>query len=237
MATSVVDLLGEDLVLLSIRPDKGDLATGWIDYGLSASELVRLAARGRIDIQADHVVVRDGTPVGDAELDAALDSLVQAKQPPKPKNWIVGGWTYKGRRVEITYLGRLASAGVLRSEKRRMAGTRWLITDPARVADAKRRLDAIALSPGQVDVAQAAFGGLAYATELYRFLYPGKASRSAHERLQQIAEGQWTIEAVTDAASADPTAAAAQAAITAVVQAATSAVIQAVRDKRAAANT
>jgi len=162
VAISVVDLLGEDLVLLSIRPDKGDLATGWIDYGLSASELVRLAARGRIDIQADHVVVRDGTPVGDAELDAALDSLVQAKQPPKPKNWIVGGWTYKGRHVVTTYLGRLASAGVLRSERRRIAGTRWLITDPARVADARGRLDAIALSPGQVDVAQAAFGGLAH---------------------------------------------------------------------------
>jgi hypothetical protein len=105
---SEFDNLSEDLLLLSIRPDKGDLATtSSIDYGLSASELVRLAARGRIEIQADHVVVRDATPIGDAELDAALDSLVQEKQPPKPKNWIVGGWTYKGRRVVSTYLGQL----------------------------------------------------------------------------------------------------------------------------------
>jgi hypothetical protein len=234
-----LDGLGEDLLLLSIRPDKGDLASGWIDYGLSASELVRLAAWGRIDIQADHVVVRDATPVGDAELDAALDSLVQARQPPKPKNWIVGGWTYKGRRVVSTYLGRLVSAGALRSEKRRLAGTRWLITDSARVADARQRLDAIALSPGQVDVAQAAFGGLAHAIQLDLLLYPGKAHQSVHERLQHIAEGQWTIEAVTGAAathaaSSDPTAVTTQATTRAVVEAATSAVIQAVRDKKAA---
>jgi hypothetical protein len=238
VGTSVIDSLGEDLLLLSIRPDKGDLASGWIDYGLSASELVRLAARGRIDIQADHVVVRDATPVGDAELDAALDSLVQAKQPPKAKHWIVGGWTYKGRRVVTAYLGRLVSAGALRSEKRRITGTRWLITDPARVANARERLDAIALSPGQVDVAQAAFGGLAYAIGLAVILYPGKANRSVWQRLQQVAEGQWTIEAVTgaaaDAASGDPAGAMTQGTTRAVVQAATGAVIQAVRDKRAA---
>jgi hypothetical protein len=38
------------------------------------------------------VVVRNATPVGDAELGAALGSLVQAKQPSNTKNWIVGGW-------------------------------------------------------------------------------------------------------------------------------------------------
>jgi Golgi phosphoprotein 3 GPP34 len=138
-----------------------------------------------------------------------------------------------------TYLGRLVS-DALRGEKRRIIGTRWLITDPARVADARQRLDAIALSPGQVDVAQAAEGGLAHAIDLDVFLYPGKANRSARERLQQIAEGQWTIEAVTgaaaDAASSDPAAATTHRTIRAVVHASTSAVIQAVRDKRAAAD-
>ena len=91
------------------------------------------------------------------------------------------------------------------------------------------------LSPRQVDIAQAAFGGLAYAIGLAVFLYPGKANRSVWQRLQQIAEGQWTIEAVTgaaaDATSSDP-AAATQGTTRAVVQAATSAVIQAVREKK-----
>jgi hypothetical protein len=47
-----MDSLGEDLVLLSIRPDKGSVMTGErIGFGLMGSELVRLAAAGRIDIQ------------------------------------------------------------------------------------------------------------------------------------------------------------------------------------------
>ncbi len=235
MESNIVDGLGEDLLLLSLRADKGNLATGdLIDYALMASELVRLAARGRIEIQADHVVVRDEASVGDAELDAALDGLSRAKRPPQPRKWFAS----RPSGLALTYLKRLVSSGALRSEPRRIVGTRWLIADPARVADARARLDAIALSAGQVDVAQAAFGGLAHAISLDDFLYPGKANRSARERLDQIAKGQWTGEAVTgavtDAAAIDTTAAGTRASIRAVVQAATNAVIEVARAHRGA---
>ena len=53
-----MDTLGEDLVLLSIRPDNGTIATkSRLGYGLRGSELVRLAATGRVGITGDRIVV------------------------------------------------------------------------------------------------------------------------------------------------------------------------------------
>jgi hypothetical protein len=68
----VIATLGDDLLLLSIRPDQGRIATlPQIDYGLMGSELVRLAASGRIDIADNRIVVQDSTATGDAEPDAS----------------------------------------------------------------------------------------------------------------------------------------------------------------------
>ncbi|MGI8452052.1 MAG: GOLPH3/VPS74 family protein [Streptosporangiaceae bacterium] len=83
------ETLGEDLVLLSIRPGNGLIATRQrIGYGLRGSELVRLAASGRIAITNDRIVVLDDRPTGDERLDAALVSLVRARRPEQPKSWV-----------------------------------------------------------------------------------------------------------------------------------------------------
>jgi hypothetical protein len=60
-----MDTLGEDLVLLSLSPDSGRVRTAQkIGYGLMGSELVRLAASGRVDVQAGRLVVRSAAPTG-----------------------------------------------------------------------------------------------------------------------------------------------------------------------------
>jgi len=193
-----MDSLGEDLVLLSIRPDKGNVTTRErIGFGLMGSELVRLAAAGRIDIQQGRILVLSPVPTGDAEVDAALQSLVGARRPPRPKNWV--GSPRRG--ILVAYLNRLAGSGVIRAERGRIFGTRYFIADPGRVAAVRSRLDAIALSTGMVDVAGAAFGGLAHAIALDRVLYPGLAGRLVRKRLREMASGQWTTAAVTQAAA------------------------------------
>jgi hypothetical protein len=54
-----MDTLGEDLVLLSIRPDQGLLLRRRsLEFGLMGSEFVRLAALGRIAITREGVVIR-----------------------------------------------------------------------------------------------------------------------------------------------------------------------------------
>jgi hypothetical protein len=181
--------LGADLLLLSIRPRDGKLMTARrIAHGLMGSELIRLAAIGRIDIAGNRIVVRDPAATGDAELDAALSSLVGLLRPPRPEAWV----GLPRRRILNAYVGRLTAAGVLRVEPgRRFGGPRYRITAPERLADARSRIDAVANFPGrQVDVGQAALAGLASAIGLGSVLYPGQAGRPRRAHLARISSTQ-----------------------------------------------
>ena len=178
--------LGEDLFLLSIRPRDGKLLTwGRIDLGLMGSELVRLAAAGRAGTAEGRIVVLDRTAAGDAELDAALLSLTDARVPPRPETWV--GLPRRG--IRDAYAARLMSAGVLRARPSRILGTsRYVVIDSSRVAAARSRLDAITQSTGPpADPAQAALGGLACAIGLGGVLYPGRPGRERRERMGEIA--------------------------------------------------
>ena len=173
-----METLGEDLALLSVGPN-GRIQQGQrLAIALAGSELVRLAARGRAGIADGRIVVRDASPAGSAELDLALESLVQARRPPKAKAWV--GRPRRG--IVEAYLGRLAESGALRGE-RAFLGTRWQVTDPGRAAAAAARLDAVARSSGPVDTEAAALGGLAHAAGLGAALYRGLANREPRARL------------------------------------------------------
>lgn len=228
-----MDTLGEDLVLLSIRPDNGTIATkSRLGYGLRGSELVRLAASGRVGITGDRIVVLDGQPTGDEKLDAALASLARARRPPRPKTWV----GHPESHIVDTYLARLAATGAIRPDRRTLLGfipaLRWRIADTARAADARARLDAIAHATGPVDTAQAAFAGLASASGLGPVLYPGMGHRHLRKRLERIAKGELTrpatqagqgAQAATGASVDAAARAAARAATDAATEAATSA--------------
>src|SRR5690242_21906173 len=58
-----MDSLGEDLALLSVSPADGRVTTAQkLGFGLMGSELVRLAAAGRLTITAGRVTVTDPPP-------------------------------------------------------------------------------------------------------------------------------------------------------------------------------
>jgi hypothetical protein len=196
--------LGEDLLLLSIRPSDGGIMTSArINYGLMGSELIRLTALGRIDVDERQITVLNQIPTADPELDAALASLAGGK-PTRPRNWV--GRPRHG--IRDAYLERLVKAGVLRNESsgRRK---RWTVPQSGRADQARDRLDAIAYSTGSVELVQAAFGGLAHAINLDGHLYPKFSDRRIRRRLREIGNGQWTqtaTDAVNSAASAVNTA-------------------------------
>jgi hypothetical protein len=223
-----MDALGEDLVLLSLDPGSGRVRTAQkIGYGLMGSELVRLAAGGRVGVEEGQVIVRSPEPTGDPGLDAALTSMAASRRPLKAERWV----GRPRRDICASYLERLAAAGQLRKERGLL--TRWRIVDAQRVADARARLDATIEPGAQLDLAQAAFGGLAHAIGLDAVLYPGRANRDIRKRFKQIAEGQWTAAAVRSASGAEmaavdaATRAAADAATQAAVHAATQAAVHA----------
>ena len=232
-----MDTLGEDLVLLAIEPDRGTIAArNRLPYGLRGSELVRLAASGRVGISSDRIVVLDDGPTGDERLDAALVSLVRSRRPPRPKAWV----GHPGAGICDAYLARLAAAGAIREDRGTLLGfipaLRWRIADAARAADTRARLDAIVHAAGPVDTAQAALAGLASASGLGPVLYPGMANRRLRKRLEQIAKGELTrpatqagqaAQAATQASADAAARAAARAATDAATSAATDAATQA----------
>ena len=232
-------------MLLAIQPDQGTIAARQrLPYGLRGSELVRLAASGRVEITSGRIVVLDASPAGDDRLDEALAGLARARRPPQAKAWV----GRPGSGICDAYLARLAAAGAIREECGRAFGfvpvVRWKITDTARAADVRARLDVIVHAPGPVDTAQAALAGLASASGLAAALYPGAARRPLRKRLEKIAKGELTQGAsmagtaqATRAADAAAGRAAAHAATDAATQAVTDATTQAATDAATAAAT
>ena len=200
------------------------------------SELVRLAALGRVSVDERRITVLNGFPTGDAELDAALASLAGGQQM-RPKTWV----GHRRRGIRDAYLERLVATGALRCDRSGLLGRKsWVVTAPQRADRARARLDAIAHSTGPVDLAQAAFGGLAHAVNLDRHLYPRLADRPLRRRLAEVGTGKWTriavdavgsaAHAASDAAAQAAVQAAADAAVQAAVQASTTAAIAAAAD-------
>jgi Golgi phosphoprotein 3 (GPP34) len=229
-----VDTLGDDLILLSLNPATGRVMTAQkIAYGLMGSELVRLVALNRVDIATGRLVVRSAAATGDGQLDLALASIAQASRPPRTQRWV----GHPRRGIMTAYLERLAAAGTVRKE--RAVLTRWRISNPARVAEARERIDAIALSGPQADLGQAALGGLAHAIGLDAALYPGWGNRGIRRRFREVAEGTRGLdpqpadgldaggEAGAPAAHQAAVHHASHAAVSAAVQAATEAAVHA----------
>ena len=109
-----MDSLGEDLALLSVSPADGRVTTAQkLGFGLMGSELVRLAAAGRLTITAGRVTVTDPSPCPDPALDAALASLAGSRREVRAKSWV----NHPRRHIAGTYLERLAAAGVVLLER------------------------------------------------------------------------------------------------------------------------
>ena len=233
--------LGEDIVLLAVRPD-GRLSN-WdkLRFALSGSELVRLVAARKVELLDQRIAVVDPSPPDDPFLAAALADLRGAKRSPHAKEWVAK----RGQSLVDAYLAHLTAAGVLRAERRKVLGliasTRWYVVDAARQAAVRARLDEIARGSGPVDTAQAAFGGLVHAVQLDRVLYPGAGNKAVRDRLKQAARNAGATEtdsvSASEAAVADAVIRASREAVQASIDAAVHASIQASIDAAVSAST
>ena len=231
-----MDELGDDLLLLAVRPDGTLALSPKLRFGLSGAELVRLAAARRVDIVRGRIAVLDTAPTGDPLLDEALASMPGGRRGPSAKAWVA-----RDRRGLVErYLARAEAAGTVRAERGQRLGfipvTRWLVVDTARSAQARARLEAIAAGSGAVGPDQAALAGLAGAIHVDREVFPGWGGAAARKRLRQAARREPATDEVTRAvgsaadASAAATNAAARAAMDAAVNAATQAAVSAAID-------
>jgi hypothetical protein len=223
----LVETLGDDLVLLAIRPNGVIAEPGMLRYGLAGSELVRLAALRRVDIEHGRIVVLEKASTGDVLLDEALASMYRDWQGPTAKEWVADA----GREPVRRYLGRLAAAGTIQLKRRnvpeRVPFSGWMVVDAGRLAAARARLDAVAYGTGGADMAQAALAGLTAAIGLQRFIYRGFSGSAARGRITRSALSTGSTAAAVVCAVTDATDDAVQASIGAAAQAAISAATQA----------
>ncbi|WP_034262721.1 GOLPH3/VPS74 family protein [Actinospica robiniae] len=186
---------GRGIVLLALAPNGRLIVWDRLRFALAGSELVRLAAAGRIDLVDGRIEVlaaAESDP-GDEMLRVALDSIRRAEAAPRVEAWVSG----RGQGIVDAYLASLDAAGVIRTERRRMLGltlaTRWYVSDSERQRLARARLDEIA-QDGGIDEngealctpEQAALGGLVGAIGLGAELYPGPEGAAARERLVAV---------------------------------------------------
>jgi hypothetical protein len=225
-----METLGDDLVLLAIRPNGVIAAAAKLQYGLSGSELVRLAALRRVGIEHGRIVVFDEAPTGDVLLDEALASMDGGAQPPAARQWVARNRDDLVRR----YLDRLDAAGTIRLERRKALGlisvAGWTVLDAGRMAAAKARLDAVAHGTDSAGASEIALAGLATAIGLPPVIYPGLGGFAARRRIARAARGGGSAAEMTQAVSTPVATApdvATRAATDAAVRAATDASVRA----------
>ena len=232
-----METLGDDLVLLAIRPNGVIAAAAKLQYALSGSELVRLAALRRVSVERGMIVVLDRAPTGDVLLDRALASMDDEAEPPNAGQWVARSRDELVRR----YLERLAAGGTIQLERRTALGlisvSGWTVLDAGRLAAARARLDAVAHGTGSASLSEIALAGLASAIGLPAIIYPGPGGFAARRRVARTASSGFaemtqavsspvvggpevTTGAVTDAAVRAATAASVRASIGAATKAA-----------------
>jgi hypothetical protein len=232
-----MDELCDDLLLLAVRPDGTLALPAHLRFGVSGAELVRLAAARRVDVTRGRIVVLDTTPTGDELLDAALASMTGGPRGRSAKTWVA----HHRRGLVHSYLARAVDAGTIRAERGTRLGfipvERWLVTDTARAAQARAKLEAIATGAGPFSQEQAALAGLAVAAGVALVAFPGRAGGAARKRLREAGKRDAAsaaainaadkATAAADAAARSATDAATRAAMDAAVRAATDAAVNA----------
>jgi hypothetical protein len=190
-------------MLLALHDQSGTLLSRQTtDFGVAAAELVELAIAGRVttDQKGKRVVVASTAPTADRDLDAVLATLASGL-PTKLQPWL----RTRGRQARNVYLHRLAAAGIVRHDRRRMLGlfpqTRYPLANLAAKAELRWRLDALAAHGGH-DHRSVSLAALFSATRLDRLYYPGRQGRQARARFASMASSDWAGVAVSRAIAA-----------------------------------
>lgn len=213
--------LPEDLVILAVGakprggPNNGKLPWRFC-YGMLGAVLVALTLAGRVEVADGQIVVRDPSPLGDANLDEALAGLAAARAVPAAQ------WMARSPAGFVTaYFERLEAAGILRSE------TVWLLfiakrkgyrlVNPGYFENLRAALRTAVTGTGPVDPGMAALAGLVHAGDIAHLLYPGGENAALRARLAELA-GQYPAMTVPGTRSEtgppdDPFRHAAQAAV------------------------
>jgi hypothetical protein len=204
-------LIAEDLLILLTDDDSGRLTAPGeqVDVGLAGANLLDLTLMNKVDLSREgdqgkpgRIVVRDGSPTGDAVLDAALEVL-RAHQGRKPAAVL----SPLAKHVRRTVYARLVEDGLVREAAGHVMGVfpthRWPVLDATHEAEVRRLLTGALVEGTDPDARTAALIALLHALDCeQKVVEPGRHGMSKRElkaRAEAVTKGDWASEAVKTA--------------------------------------
>jgi golgi phosphoprotein 3 len=208
----MIAMLAEELFLLALDNGKGRVpctVSAALPFGLAGAILAELIEYDSLQIdQSDIVFVKDGSPIGDDILDAALVQLSQSGEGRGFRYWL-SALLYRMDDLENRLLGRLVRKGILRKEAYHFLGmfslSTYRVKNPALKAEVGLRLRIAGLGDYRPDGRGLALLGLAEACNLTGDIFSRDERRRARERLKDTtgdkALGKLFFEVMYTAAS------------------------------------
>ena len=134
-------LIAEDLLLMLTDDTSGKLSAhpAKVDIVLAGANLVELALMGRVDmdISRKELIVGDRSPIGDAVLNATLETVTRETVTKGHGPAIQAVIGQSGKKVRKTLYERLVSMGMVRHERRRILRDRWPAQDSRHKAEVR----------------------------------------------------------------------------------------------------
>jgi hypothetical protein len=188
----------EDFLLLAVGEGGGPLIGQLqLGCGLAAAVLVELADAGRLDIADGRVVLRDPTPLGTPDEDAALAELGSAAGHDLQ-------WWLRSLRPGLydRILARQVARGVVTLQRGRLLGivpaANRPVADAAQVAALRERLSAVLDGQRPAAGRDVALLAIAHATTLDRAVFPALDVAAIEGRIVEAGEAEAGVaQAVT----------------------------------------
>lgn len=188
-------LLHQELLILSLRDDRGTPKTATCAYAVAGGILLELVLQERVGLEERRrrrplVVLRSGTQLGDPVLDDALRQVRLAPRPSNVPKWL-GRWAGPETMRDIAV--RLTQRGTLRTERRSVlvffSRTVFPQVDPGPRERTTERIRTAVEGEGPVDPRTAALVTIAAGAGFLRDIIGRRALRARKARLEALADG------------------------------------------------
>ena len=200
--------LHEEIVLLTLRNDKGTPASSMHAYAVAGAIVAELLLAERITLEARRrgqplVQVARATQTGDPVLDDALERIRTAKRRAALDRWI--NRLARTATVHATAV-RLSRKGILALEEKRVLllfhRTVYPEADPGPEQALLERVRGAIFDDGPVDVRTAAVVALAHSAGLLRAHFPARELKARKDRIRRLGEGDQVADATRAAIAA-----------------------------------
>src|SRR5690625_1843216 len=204
-----MNLIAEDLLLLSLNDEKGSIFTSAsmaLPYGLAGSLLVELTMMNRITMQKKKIIANDETDVEDEILNEAFLIIKQSKKTRDAKYW-VNHLNRKMNKLQERIFERLVNQHVVMKEQRHFL---WIfkyhqypLTDVRKKDLLKKQIrEAVFSYTENKSDREIILGSLVYACDLIKHVFPKDEQKEAKKRLKLLAKNDAYGSAVSESVQA-----------------------------------